>query len=235
MTDHPPPIRLACLDLAGTLVADEAGPGGGLVGRAFASALDAAGVPALGLERQRMLQVVHTTMGASKLAVFHRLFDEPGRAETANRAFEAAYDELVEQGLAVPLPGAEATVRALRDAGTRVCLVTGFAPTSRDHLLHALGWEGIADVVLSPQDAGRGRPHPDLVLTAVLRLQIDDVREVAVAGDTASDIETGRRAGASVLAGVLTGAHDRATLLAAGATHVLASIGELPAVLGLPG
>ncbi|MGW7150931.1 haloacid dehalogenase, partial [Streptomyces sp. NPDC054878] len=35
-----------------------------------------------------------------------------------------------------------------------------------------------------------------------------------------------------VVAGVLTGAHDAGTLRSAGATHVLGSVAELPAVLG---
>ena len=74
---------------------------------------------------------------------------------------------------------------------------------------------------------GRGRPYPDMILTCVLRLGIDDVRAVAVAGDTESDIRSGLAAGASIVAGVLTGAHDRDRLLAAGATHVLDSVAEL--------
>ena len=64
-----------------------------------------------------------------------------------------------------------------------------------------------------------------------MRLEIDDVRSVAVAGDTMSDIVSGHRAGARVVAGVLTGAHDRARLSEASPTHVLDSIDELPAVI----
>ena len=49
-----------------------------------------------------------------------------------------------------------------------------------------------------------------MILTAILRLEIDDVREVVVAGDTTADLVAGSRAGASIVAGVLTGAHGRA-------------------------
>jgi phosphoglycolate phosphatase-like HAD superfamily hydrolase len=93
------------------------------------------------------------------------------------------------------------------------------------------------DLVICPDDVGgRGRPWPDLVLTAALRLQIEDVRHVAVCGDTASDMLSGRRAGASIVAGVLTGAHDRAQLVGAGATHVIDSVADLPdLVLGAGG
>jgi phosphoglycolate phosphatase-like HAD superfamily hydrolase len=75
-----------------------------------------------------------------------------------------------------------------------------------------------------------------LVLNALLRMGIDDttlndVAQVAVVGDTGNDVLSGRRAGASIVVGVLTGAHDRDALLAAGATHVLDSVAELPGLL----
>lgn len=55
--------------------------------------------------------------------------------------------------------------------------------------------------------------------------------EVAVAGDTVNDLVAGRRAGATDLAGVLTGAHDRAQWAAAPHTHLLVSVTGLPEVL----
>ena len=77
--------------------------------------------------------------------------------------------------------------------GIKVCLTTGFAPPTRDRILDALDWHTIAELVLSPADAGRGRPFPDMILTAVLRLEIDAVDQVAVAGDTISDLLAGTR------------------------------------------
>ncbi len=95
----------------------------------------------------------------------------------------------------------------------------------------ALGWEKLVDLWLAPSETRRGRPYPDLVLEALLRLQIDDVRAVAVAGDTVSDLVAGTRAGAAIVAGVLTGAHGREQLGSAPHTHILESIAELPALL----
>ena len=85
--------------------------------------------------------------------------------------------------------------------------------------------------MICPEEAGRGRPYPDMILTAMLRLEIDDVRSVVVVGDTAADIESGLRSGAGMVVGVQTGADDEARLLSAGATHVLASIVQLPKLL----
>jgi phosphoglycolate phosphatase len=70
-----------------------------------------------------------------------------------------------------------------------------------------------------------------MVLCAALRAAVDDVREVAVAGDTANDLWSGYRAGASVVAGVLTGSHDRAELERAPHTHILSSSVDFPAVV----
>jgi phosphoglycolate phosphatase len=114
-----------------------------------------------------------------------------------------------------------------------VALTTVFSPATQTLLIDALGWRDSVDLWLAPADAGRGRPYPDLVLTALLRLRASRVQAVAVAGDTSADVHCGRRAGAGIVAGVRTGAHDEATLRAAGATAVLDSITELPALIGI--
>jgi hypothetical protein len=65
----------------------------------------------------------------------------------------------------------------------------------------------------------------------MLRVGVGDVRELAMIQPTAAGVECGRRAGARVVAGVLTGAHPEARLRAAGATHVIESVADLPALL----
>lgn len=218
-------IRLAVLDMAGTTVADD-----GLVDAAFSAAAGAVGVTPGSPEATKLDRHVQDTMGQSKIEVFRAIFDE-ATAQYANSEFEHAYAGLVDAGHARALPGAVETIEALRADGVKIALTTGFGSITQQRLLSALGWHDLVDLVLSPQDAGRGRPYPDMVLTALLRLRIDDVAQIAVVGDTANDIRTGLTAGASVVAGVLTGAHDEATLRAAGATHVLSSIAELPALV----
>jgi len=123
----------------------------------------------------------------------------------------------------------------LRGAGIRVCLATGFSPATREALLDALGWRPLIDLALSPADAGRGRPWPDLPLTALLRLGGGAVSELAVVGDTASDVQSGVRAGAGLVAGVLSGSGSREELEQAGATHILESVTGLVPLLGIGG
>jgi phosphonatase-like hydrolase len=214
-------IQLAVIDMAGTTVADD-----GLVVSAFESAATAVGVPESGQERDNARQYVLDTMGQSKISVFRALFETEERAQQANTAFERAYEQLIDEGHAEPIDGAAQAITRLRDAGVKVALTTGFSGTTQEKLLAALGWQSLADLVLAPGDGVRGRPTPDLILTALMRLQVDGVQNVATLGDTSSDIESGLRAGAAIAAGTLTGAHDEEQLRNAGATHVVGSVSE---------
>ncbi|MGH4032685.1 phosphonatase-like hydrolase [Actinomycetota bacterium Odt1-20B] len=225
MTDR---IRLVVLDMAGTTVAD-----GGLVEQAFSAAAQRLGVEPGSADHEEKLDYVRATMGESKISVFRHLFGDEARAQEANVAFEKAYGELVDGGRIAPVPGAREAIEELKSAGRTVVLTTGFARVTQDAILDALGWRDLVGLTLCPADAGgRGRPFPDMVLAAFLRTgAADGVREVAVAGDTAYDMRSGVRSGAGVVAGVLTGAHDEAVLREAGATQVLGSVAELPALL----
>lgn len=221
-------LELVVLDLAGTTVSDD-----GVVEDAFRAA-----AATIGIDTEDALEaaigLVRDTMGQSKLDVFLILTGgDDARAAAGNAAFEEAYERLVADGRVEAIPGAQDVVRLLRELGVGVVFTTGFAPATRDALLANLGWSDLADAALSPVDAGRGRPAPDLPLTALLRVGASAVDTVVVVGDTASDMLSGVNAGAGLVVGVLTGAHDEETLRDAGADEIITSIAELPALLGL--
>ena len=220
-------ITVACLDMAGTTVADD-----GTVIAAFSAAVERFGL-APGTQRyDQALAFVKETMGQSKIEVFRHILGAEEAAQQANGAFEEHYAASVQAGAAAPLPGAAETFAALRAAGIKVCLATGFSPATRDALLDALGWRPLIDLALSPADVGRGRPWPDLPLTALLRLGGGAVSELAVAGDTPSDVESGLRAGAGLVAGVLTGSASREDLERARAPVILDTIAGLLPLAG---
>jgi len=220
-------FRLACLDLAGTTVTDE-----GAVQDAFVTAIATAGIEPPSVRFDEAWTYVRETMGQSKIDVFRALLeDDAAAAEAANEAFETAYAASIGAGRVAPMPGAEAAMDELADHGIKISLTTGFAPATRDALLSALGWEQRASLVLSPADSGRGRPYPDMILTAVVRLQIDDVRSVVVVGDTTNDLLAGQRAGAGLVVGVLSGAHDKEHLSGIGDVVLIDSIADLPSLL----
>ena len=216
-------FALACLDMAGTTVRDD-----GAVEAAFTSALADVGITPGTRHYDEAQGIVRATMGWSKADVFAKLL-EPADAERATTAFAAAYEAMAAAGDVAEIPGALEVLRGLRARGVVVCLTTGFAPSTREALLDALGWRGEVDLALSPADVGRGRPEPDMILGAMSRLGVAHPRAVAVVGDTVSDLEAGARAGAGAVVGVLSGAHDEATLSAAPHTAIIDDVtGLLP-------
>jgi phosphoglycolate phosphatase len=209
-------FSVLCLDMAGTTVRD-----GNTVMDAFATAIASRNPPVS--EYHSAMKYARATMGQSKIEVFRHILGNEDAARAANAAFEKHYADAVAQGEVSPMPGAVELFAACRAAGIKVCLSTGFAPVTRDAIADALGWHSLVDLFLSPADAGRGRPWPDMPLTALLRLGGDSVASLAVVGDTPADVESGLRAGAGLVAGVLSGDSARDDLEA------------VPAATGLPG
>jgi len=200
-----------------------------MVERAFAEAIATQGVVAGTSDFARCMAQVSRGRGRSTADVFDSLF--PGnqaRAQAAGIAFERSYRSAVGRTGLAAMPGAEEAVDKLSGSGIRVCLVTGLPRGTLNLILDTLGWRGHGQLALCPDDAPRAFPWPDLVLTALLRLGADDVREIAVASGTEHAMAGGRRAGARILAGVRTGPHTPARLREAGATDLIENVAELP-------
>ncbi|MBO3746049.1 HAD-IA family hydrolase [Streptosporangiaceae bacterium NEAU-GS5] len=220
-------VKLVCLDLAGTTTGDIA-----MVERAFAEAIATQGIVPGTSAYARAMVHVHRSRGCPKVDVFRGIF--PGneaQAQAANLTFERSYEGAIERTGLTPLPGTVEALEKLRDSGVSIALITGFSRSTLGRVLSGISWSDKLDLAVCPEDAGRGRPYPDMVLTALLRLGLEDVRHVAVAGDSESDMLCGRRAGASIVAGVLTGVHSRDRLLSGGATHIIESIADLPGLI----
>ncbi|MDE3153798.1 MAG: phosphonatase-like hydrolase [Acidobacteriota bacterium] len=218
MRRHTP--DLVVFDLSGTTVKDH-----GQVPAAFAAAFARAGVP-LGAHELKAVR------GATKRqAVLNLLPAGPDRAGRAEQVYTAFREELCTRYArgVQPIAGARNTFRWLQDRRVRIALTTGFDRDITSMLLAALGWTtGIADAIVCGDDVAQGRPAPDLILRAMSLTGVDDVGAVAAVGDTALDLRAGSRAGVRWNVGVLSGAHDRATLAAEPHTHLLASVAELP-------
>jgi len=219
-------ISVAVLDMAGTTLADD-----GVVEAAFNEAMESSGIGPGTDGYPAALEYVRVTMGQSKIEVFRHLLDDEGQAQQANTAFEAAYASHVRDGGVKAIAGARETIELLQANGIKVALTTGFAAATRDLILSEVGWTGLADLVLAPSDVGRGRPYPDLNLTAMLRLGGASVSELLVAGDTPSDMAAAVNAGAALRVGVLSGSGTASDLRSAGASHLVDDITALPGLL----
>lgn len=221
------PLKLAVLDMSGTTV-DE----GGLQDEAFRTVIREEGIEPGGSRYDAMVGYFREVRGTSRHEVFRSVFaDDAVVAQRANRRFEATYDDLLAERGVRPVEGAAEAMAELREAGMKIVLTTGFARHTQNMILESLGWMGVSDLSLCPSDAGRGVPYPDMILTALLALDLDDVRSVLVAGDTVGDIRAGQRAGAGLTVGVLTGYHEEPALTGAGATAVVPSVRDIPALI----
>jgi phosphonatase-like hydrolase len=222
-----PRVTLACCGLIGAIITDD-----GMLERAFAEAIATQGVvPGTGAYARCMAQV-HSARGRTSADILRELFpDNEARALAALLAFDRSLIGAVERSGVRPVPGARQVLEGLAGSGVQVSLITSLSRRPLGLLLDALGWSDCINLALGADDVPRGCPAPDLVLAAMLRLGIGDVRDAVVVHGTKSGLECGRRAGASIVAGVLTGTHPAGRLREAGATHVLDSIAELPGVL----
>jgi phosphonatase-like hydrolase len=211
-------IELVCFDMAGTTMNDH-----GLVLEAFRRTIDELGVE--GDDAAHAESYVIETMGQSKIEVFSVLFDE--RAHDANDAFERHFVAAAHEVGVSEVPGARETVELLKGRGCAVAITTGFSPSTREALIEMLGWSDLFGLRVSPADAGRGRPAPDMILVCALAFQVSSVQTIMVVGDTASDMQAGRRAGVRQCVGVLTGTDNEQRLLSSGADVVIDSVADL--------
>ncbi len=222
-----PPVSLVCCDLMGAVAFDDS-----VVEKAFTEAIATQGiVPGTAAYARSMVQI-DRARGCPPADVMHRVFsDDAARAQAAHLAFERSYRAMVDRFGIMAAPGAHDAVASLAAAGVRVCVITGFSRSVSRLVLDKIGLQWRVDLTLCQDDVPRGCPWPDLVLAAVIRLGIGDVRDVAVVGDTENVILCGRRAGAGITVGLCTGARTADRLRQAGATHLLDTIADLPALL----
>lgn len=221
------PVSLVCCGLIGTVVTD-----GGMVDRAYAEAIATQGVVTGTAAYARCMAQVHRGRGRSTVDVLQTMFpDSQARGQAAHLALDRSFCDAVGRIGVTPAPGAAAAIEQLASVGIRICVATSFSRRVMTVVLDALGWWDRVDLALSPEDVPRGSPMPDLILAAMLRLGVTDVRETAVAYDTQAGILSGVRAGAGIVAGIRGGTHSGDRLRQAGATHLIRGIAELPGLL----
>ncbi|MCX6543888.1 MAG: HAD family hydrolase [Acidobacteria bacterium] len=218
---------LVVFDLGGTTIRDR-----GEVPAAFAGALEASGLTV-------DPGAVATWRGASKREVLNHLVanQRPALTDTERdalvavmyRRFCATLTEQLSRAPDLAFPDARVTFERLHDAGIRVALNSGFDRAIVDVILAVTGWpDGLVDAVACGDEVPAGRPAPFMIFRAMERTGVADVGRVAVVGDTRLDLEAGANAGVAYRIGVLTGAHDRATLERAPFTHLLESVRIVP-------
>jgi HAD superfamily hydrolase (TIGR01509 family) len=122
-----------------------------------------------------------------------------------------------------PFEGARRLIEELKDAGHEVVLASSAKAKEVDHYLDLLDARDLVDSWTTSADVEETKPAPDLVQTALDKLDGD---EAVMVGDTPWDVEAAQRAGIETIA-VLTGGFSEQELREAGAIAVFESIAEL--------
>ena len=218
-----PSVSLVCCDLVDVAF------DGAIVERAFTEAIATQGIVTGTEAYVRSMVRFDKARGRPPADVMRDLFggDEP-RVLAACLAFDRSFRAAADRFGVAPPPDTAAVLGKIAESGLRVCLMSGLSRCLSEIVVDHLGSLGRVGLVLCADDAPRGFPWPDLVVTAMLRLGAGDVREVAMVSATVSGIQSGRSAGAGLVVGMLNGSRTAKALRNAGATHVLDDIADLP-------
>lgn len=154
------------------------------------------------------------------------------------------------------VPGALETVASLHEADIKVAFTTGYSKEMMDVVLALAKNQGLEpDTAVSGSEVPHGRPAPWMAIECARQLNIYPIHDCLKVGDTIVDIQAGRNAGmwsvgvsdSGNMAGysyqdwiALEGEQQEdirqqaiRKMKQAGADHVIPSIKQLPALIGL--
>jgi beta-phosphoglucomutase family hydrolase len=97
-------------------------------------------------------------------------------------------------GNIVPLPGALALLRLLRERGFKLALVSSTPQGNIDLILGSLGVEEDFEVIVGEEDVKQGKPDPEGFLLAARRLGVPPA-ECVVIEDAPAGVEAAKRGG----------------------------------------
>jgi beta-phosphoglucomutase len=116
------------------------------------------------------------------------------RVEKIGNAKEVAYRRLVHEHGMSALPGVAEWVRRLRDEGWLQAIASSAPRLNVETILEVLGFGDWFQSIVSAEDVQRGKPDPQVFLTAAAQLGVPPERCIVVE-DAAAGVEAARRAG----------------------------------------
>ena len=126
----------------------------------------------------------------------------------------ASFQGTVHDEMVAPFPGAVATVRALREQGARVGIVTSKGNRIGQRTMEACALHNEIEIVVFGNEVAHPKPHPEPVFKALDALGLsEDAASVLFVGDSPHDIRAGRSAGTKTAA-VTWGSMDQGALAA---------------------
>ena len=210
-------IRAIVFDLDGTLI-----DGYDAIHAALAHALERLGVPVPGRARVREM-VGHGLESLLEQAV--------GSAHAAEgvRLFRAFYPRVAVSGSRL-LPGVKDALEALSAEGFALAVASNKPPLFSRMILEAKGVAERFAAIVGPDAAHPPKPNPAM-LEPLFAAMASSPAETVCVGDMEVDVEFARAGGCRAVV-VPTGSRSEAYLRRAGADALIASLAELPGVLG---
>jgi len=204
------PLKLAVLDLAGTVVDfGSRAPAGAFV-ELFAregiriSETDARGP--MGMHKRDHIAAICALPGVAQQ--WEAKHDRP----VADSAIQSLYETFIPLQMDVlpdytdPVPGAVEAIGALRSRGLQIAFTTGYSRDMMDIVLNAAARFGlIADTAVCGTDVPAGRPAPWMALECARRSGIYPPAACIKFGDTLVDVQAGRNAGMWSIGAAISG------------------------------
>jgi pyrophosphatase PpaX len=171
--------------------------------------------------------VLMAKVGSGHLEEQMREFDEAKATELA-QAYRDFYRPLHSELEA--FPGMLELLERLDREGRQLGIVSAKRHDIVQLAFEALGFGTLMDVVVGSDEAPRGKPHPDQILVALDRLDVDP-DQTAYVGDAPFDIAAAKAAGVHAIGVTWGGIHTRERMEAEGPDAVVDTADELYAVL----
>ena len=118
----------------------------------------------------------------------------PDRIGEIANAKERLYRDLIRKNGIPPLPGVVSWLRRLHEQGWFQAIASSAPRLNIDAVLDALGSAQYFEGIVSAEEVQRGKPDPEVYLTAASRVNTPPARCIVVE-DAAAGIEGARRAG----------------------------------------
>jgi phosphoglycolate phosphatase-like HAD superfamily hydrolase len=125
-----------------------------------------------------------------------------------------------------PFAGLRKAFTAIKARGGRIALATDCQSDELEHYRGLMNVDDLIDAVACGDEVSKGKPDPALVELALNHLGGTPAMLATMVGDTPFDAKAARRAGATAW-GTLGGCHPRSSLLQAGCSIVMSSVGDI--------
>jgi phosphoglycolate phosphatase-like HAD superfamily hydrolase len=122
-------------------------------------------------------------------------------------------------------PGVREVFTEIKSRGGRIALATDCQPDELEHYRGLINADDLIDAVACGAEVSKGKPDPELVELALDRLGGTPGAFATMIGDTPFDAQAARSAGANAW-GTLSGGHARSSLIDAGCSVVVSSVGD---------